>query len=215
MSPARLSPEEVVDALTREFGTGVAGTRITERREGAKKHPNYNIWIDLDRDLLKPTLQRLIDIHYPHLAVISGTDIGDAIELNYHLSIYYGTRHGEYVVTLTVTLPKDDLRVPTISDLIPGAVFSEMLGIEVVGSPDGRRLFLPDEFPEGIYPWRKDETGVPQSMIKDLWAVGRPENRPARPVLAKDEQGAVQSAEKEEAKVTGRAPSPEEAERHE
>jgi len=188
----QLTPEEVVEVFTREFGAGIKETRITERREGSKSHPNYNIWIDLDRELLKPALKKLIEIDFPHLSVVSGTDLGETLELLYHLSIYFGMRHGEYMITFTVTLPKDDLRIPTITDLIPGALFTErekqeMLGIEVVGIPDSRRLFLPEEFPEGVYPWRKDATGVPENMVKDLWAVGRPTDRPAPPVAKKEE----------------------------
>ncbi len=215
-----LSPDEVVAVFSRKFGSGVRESRVTERREGSAKNPSYDIWLDLDRDLLHAAVEELMLLHFPHLAVISGTDIGDVIEMNYHFSIYYGTKHGEYMVTLTVALPKDDLRVPTIADLIPGAVFSErekqeMLGVEVVGIPDGRRLFLPEEFPEGVYPWRKDETGIRNEMVKDLWAVGRPANRPARPEIPPEEQGEVQAAEVAEAKVTAREPAPSEEERHE
>jgi membrane-bound hydrogenase subunit beta len=73
---------------------------------------------------------------------------------------------------------------------MPGATFTErekqeMLGIEVVGIPDPRRLFLPDDFPEGVYPWRKDEKGIPDSMIKNLWEVKRPRDRPAPPLPEK------------------------------
>ena len=32
-----------------------------------------------------------------------------------------------------------------------------MLGIKIIGIPDSRRLFLPDDFPKNVYPWRKDE----------------------------------------------------------
>ncbi|RXE56576.1 NADH dehydrogenase [Methanoculleus taiwanensis] len=176
---------------------------MTERREGVGKRPSYDIWLDIDKSLLHAAVEELMRLHFPHLGVISGTDIGDAVELNYHFSIYYGTKHGEYMVTLTVALPKGDLTVPTIADLIPGAVFSErekqeMLGIEVVGIPDGRRLFLPEEFPEGVYPWRKDETGIPASMVKDLWAVGRPENRPVPPKAVPEEQAAEAAPAEEE-----------------
>ncbi len=221
MKPEKLlTPEEVVAVFAKKFGKGILESRITQRREGIGKRPSYDIWFDIDRDLLHDAVEELIAIHFPHLGVISGTDIGDAVELNYHFSIYYGTKHAEYMVTLTAALPKSDLRVATIADLIPGAVFSErekqeMLGVEVVGIPDGRRLFLPEEFPEGVYPWRKDETGVPNSMVKDLWAVGRPANRPARPATPPEEEGVVQAAEKEEAKVTAREPAPSEEERHE
>jgi membrane-bound hydrogenase subunit beta len=125
--------------------------------------------------------------------VISGADTGDAIDLIYHLYIYFGIKNGEIGVTFTVSLPKSDLRVPTISDIIPGAVYTErekqeMLGIEVVGIPDSRGLFLPADFPKGVYPWRKDETGVTDDMVKNLWAVGRPEDRPAPPVTPKEKK---------------------------
>lgn len=191
MSGSQLTPEQVVDLFRKEYGNGIRGARIGERREGAKKNPNYNIWFDIDRELLKPAIRTLMGLHFPHLAIVSGTDIGDAIRLLYHFSIYYGRKHGEYMVTFAIHLPKTDLTVPTITDLIPGAVFTErekqeFLGIRITGIPDDRRLFLPEDFPEGIYPWRKDETGIPESMIKHLWEVKRPGDRPAPPVPVKE-----------------------------
>ena len=100
------------------------------------------------------------------------------MDLTYHFYIYWGIPHEEILVTLTVSLDKTDLKVPTITGIIPGALTSErekqeMLGIEVVGIPDGRRLFLPEDFPQGVYPWRKDATGIPADMVKELWATGR------------------------------------------
>jgi len=187
MTDAFLTPGQVAERFTARFGAGVHGTRIGERREGKKKEPNYNNWIDLERDLLKPARRVLMELDYPHLSVISGSDMGDSIRLLYHFSLYYGRVKGEYTVTFSVLLPKDDLTVPTISDLIPGAVFSErekqeFLGVKVSGIPDGRRLFLPEDFPEGIYPWRRDGTGIPDGMVKDLWASKRPADRPAPPL---------------------------------
>jgi membrane-bound hydrogenase subunit beta len=129
-------------------------------------------------------------IRFPHLAVIAGNDLGTEIELLYIFSVFYGTKFGEYMVTIGITLPKSDLTVPTITDLIPGALISErekqeFFGITVTGIPDDRRLFLPDEFPRGVYPWRKDETGIVPELVKDLWAIDRPVNRPAPPVPEK------------------------------
>lgn len=186
-----LTPEEIVERFRNTLGEQVLEASVRERREGAKKAPAWNIWIRLRQEYLKPGIQVLIDISYPHLSVIAGTDLGEELELVYIFSLYYGRRHGEYMVALAIRLPKSDLRVPTISDLIPGAVFTErekqeMLGIEVVGIPDPRRLFLPEEFPLGIYPWRKDEKGIPPSMMKNLWEVRRPKERPAPPVAPKE-----------------------------
>ena len=191
MTGAAMTPQEVLDRFTAAFGPGIKSSRIGERAEGSKKNKNYNIWIRLDRGLLKPAIRQLIDLSFPHFSVIAGSDLGTEVELLYIFSVFYGKPHGEYMVTFAVSLPKDDLTIPTISDLIPGAVFSErekqeFLGIKVTGIPDNRRLFIPEDFPEGVYPWRKDETGIPESMVKNLWQCGRPTDRPAPPVPEKE-----------------------------
>ena len=200
--PDRLTAPAVLEHFTTRFGAGVTAARVQERREGAKKNPNYNLWMDLDRPLLKDAIRELQTLGPVHLSVISGTDMGETIRLIYTLSLYYGVRHGEYTVNFAVSLPKNDLTIPTISDLIPGAVFTErekqeMLGITVTGIPDNRGLFLPDDFPKGVYPWRKDETGIPDSMVKNLWEVRRPKGRPAPAVTVAEGKGECAISEKE------------------
>ncbi len=173
-----LTPQELADVMKEAAGDGFQSARCTEWAEGVKGLTSKQVWVNLSRESLRPAIQRLIDIHYPHVAVIAFADTGEQVDLIYHLYIYYGIPHEEVLITLTVSLDKTDLKIPTITDLIPGALTSErekqeMLGIEVVGIPDGRRLFLPEDFPEGVYPWRKDESGIPSDMIKELWATGR------------------------------------------
>lgn len=185
-----LTPQQIIDLYSGEFGTGLKEARITERGEGIQKRTSYDIWLRVDRSLLRPAIQTLMGIRFPHLAVIAGNDLGTEIELLYIFSVFYGTKFGEYMVTIGITLPKSDLTVPTITDLLPGALISErekqeFFGITVTGIPDDRRLFLPDEFPRGVYPWRKDETGIVPELVKDLWAIDRPVNRPAPPVPEK------------------------------
>ncbi|MDG6221205.1 MAG: NADH-quinone oxidoreductase subunit C, partial [Candidatus Thermoplasmatota archaeon] len=60
----------------------------------------------------------------------------------------------------------------TISHIVPGAVITErekqeFLGITIDGIPDPRRLFLTENLPEGLYPWRKDETGV-EHLVRNV-----------------------------------------------
>jgi membrane-bound hydrogenase subunit beta len=181
MSEKLLTPEEIVSEFTALLGEGLQSSRTQTRTEGLKTRKAQEVWLTLDKDLLNDALAKLATFDYPHLAVISGVDVGEAVELLYHFFIYYGRgRSCEIKVTMTVSLPKDDLTIDTISGIIPGAVFSErekqeFLGIEVVGIPDSRRLFIPDHFPQGVYPWRKDETGIPRDheLAKELWRVGR------------------------------------------
>ena len=197
-----LTAPQVLERFTAKFGAGVTNARVQERREGAQKHPNYNLWMELDRPLLKDAIRELQSLGPVHLAVVSGTDLGETVRLIYSFSLYYGVRHGEYTVNFGVSLPKNDLSIPTISDLVPGAVFTErekqeMLGVTVTGIPDNRGLFLPDDFPKGVYPWRKDETGIPDSMVKNLWEVRRPKGRPAPAVAVAEGKGECAISEKE------------------
>lgn len=173
-----LTPQQIAEALQAAAGAGFVSARCTEWAEGVQGRKSRQVWLRIARESLIPTLQRLVEIHYPHVAVIASADTGAQVELMYHFYVYWGIPHEEILVTFTVALDKTDLKVPTITGLIPGALTSErekqeMVGIEVVDIPDGRRLFLPEDFPNGVYPWRNDETGIPPGMIKDLWATGR------------------------------------------
>ncbi len=88
------------------------------------------------------------------ISTITGTDLGSEIELNYHM------RCGG-AVTIKNRVPKEKPRIKTITDLLPGAAFYErevfdLLGVMFEGHPNLERLLLPDNWPKGTYPLRKD-----------------------------------------------------------
>ena len=172
----------------------------------------------IETGILHDAVAELISIDFPHLGVISAVDMIEEIDVLYHMTVFFGSKGSEITVSFIVSVPKEDPVVPTISDLIPGAVYSErekqeLMGIIVDGIPDQRGLFLPDDFPEGIYPWRKDDAGIRDDMVKDLWAVGRPADRP-NPVKPKpekkksDEEPAKKAEEKPEEKPEADASGP-------
>ena len=78
------------------------------------------------------------------------------IEALYHFC------HGPAITTLRVRQPRgEDAAVPTIEDIIPPASFferelHEMLGFHITGARTSERLFIPDDWPEEVYPLRKD-----------------------------------------------------------
>jgi len=89
------------------------------------------------------------------LSTITGLDKGETFELIYHFST------PEQDINLRTEVPRTSPHLASISDLIPGAVLYErelqdMFGIVVDHIPDPRRLVLPDDWPEGQYPLRKD-----------------------------------------------------------
>ena len=98
---------------------------------------------------------------------------GEPVLLEGVSHIRFGGEQGKAIaLVLRVTLAKTDLTIPTITDIVPGAIFSEretqeMMGVIVEGIPDDRRLFIPEDFPDGVYPWRRDDTG-PDKMLHVL-----------------------------------------------
>lgn len=169
----RLSPKQIVDSFRKALGDGFIDGSIYEREVAVKKNKFRSIWIKVKPEAFRDAVQHICTLEkYPHLAIISSSDLGSDVELIYHFTIYFGGHLEELSVGLRVLLPKSNLKIPTVTELIPGAIFTEretqeMMGVEVVGIPDGRRLFVAAEIPEGVYPWRKDETG-PEKYLRVL-----------------------------------------------
>jgi len=96
------------------------------------------------------------ELGFRYLVTISGVDKGDVFEILYH----FGYEGGNLNVRTRV--PKSPVtHLPSICSVIPGAVLYErelqdMFGIVVDNIPDPRRLVLPDDWPEGNFPLRKD-----------------------------------------------------------
>lgn len=64
-------------------------------------------------------------------------------------------------VVVRALVPPHQPEFPAVTPLVPAAVWYErevrdMLGLQPVGLPDQRRLVLPDDFPPGMFPLRKD-----------------------------------------------------------
>ena len=114
--------------------------------------------IILEAGDLPAAVAALCDARWGYLSAITGLDLGaaaGAIELLYHVC------SGPAVLTLRVRVPRDAPAVPSICGVIASASFlereiGEMFGVSVVGTPDPRRLYTSDDWPEGVYPMRKD-----------------------------------------------------------
>jgi Ni,Fe-hydrogenase III component G len=100
--------------------------------------------------------------------IASGVDARTHLEILYHFSL-------EYINLLISVRVKLDRAKPSIESLAP--VFkgvhwieremNELLGIEFRGHPDMRRLLLADEWPEGVYPLRRDYVEWDNNAIRD------------------------------------------------
>jgi Ni,Fe-hydrogenase III component G len=116
---------------------------------------NGRFWVTLTPEELIPAANALRNkFSMIQLAVIVGEDVRDAFLGNYIFT-------GEKVVILQVRMDHDKPEVPSLAGMIPGAMVYErelkdMFGIIPVGHPDLRRQAVPEDWPEGVYPLRKD-----------------------------------------------------------
>lgn len=171
----KLTPDGIVKSFKDQFKTKIKDVKIKERAAGSKKNKTVSIWMKIDKSAFKGIIKHLCDLQFPHLAVTSGNDLGKTIELIYHFTLNFGGRMEEINLNISVELPKTKPEIETICDYIPGALITErekmeMLGVKIIGIPDDSRCFLPDDFPKGVYPWRRDKTG-PEKLYKNLHEV--------------------------------------------
>lgn len=117
---------------------------------------NWRIDAVLPADMLEKAVQTLVTDHFGYLTAITGMDTHDAsLEVLYHFC------SGHYVLTLRVSVPQEQPVLPSITPILGYAglferEISEMFGITFTGIPDASRLFLPDDWQEGLYPLRKN-----------------------------------------------------------
>lgn len=114
--------------------------------------------ITIAKQNLRKTIKKLIGLEdFAHLSTITGVDVGSRVELIYHI-VLKGV-----LASLKVRVSKENPILPTIVDLIPGAVLYEreihdLFGVRFKGNPDLSPLILPDTWPDGVFPLRKEWT---------------------------------------------------------
>lgn len=118
-----------------------------------------------DREDLMTVVAGLRVKRLGYLACITGLDPG--LDLDYLEVLYHFCPNG-IVINLRVKIPKSDPRISSLCSIVPNAEpyereLCEMLGITVDGLRNQDRLYLPEDWQEGVYPLRKDFK--PQSII--------------------------------------------------
>ena len=108
-------------------------------------------------DLL-PSVQALLEGPWGFLSAITGLDLGAAAG---ELEVLYHFCAGRAVVTLRVRLPRAGASIQSVCGLIPAASLlerelAEMFGITMASADYPAHFFLPEDWPAGAYPLRKD-----------------------------------------------------------
>ena len=137
--------------LIERFRDSLGAENVLEYRIPRAKR----IFITVKAEKLRDSVKYLVEKEgFRHITTISGVDVGDGMEVIYHLKSK-GT-----VLSLRVKIPMKDPTLPTITDILSGAVFYErevhdLLGILFKGHPDPSPLILPGGWPPNVHPLLK------------------------------------------------------------
>jgi len=123
----------------------------------ARATSEVDAWVGVPPEDVPGMARFIMDAWPPvHLSTITGHDNGREIEMLYHFVIE------GCALNLRAAVPKGVNRIDTITPAVPAAVMyerevMELFGVSIVGHPDPRRLILPDDWPEGDFPLRRDD----------------------------------------------------------
>ena len=98
----------------------------------------------------------------------SGVDVRNYMEILYHFLI----EDIDLLISLRVKLQKPKLEIDSLVPVFEGANWieremHEILGINFKGHPDLKRLLLPDDWPDGVYPLRRDYKEWDKNAVRD------------------------------------------------
>jgi Ni,Fe-hydrogenase III component G len=100
--------------------------------------------------------------------IASGVDERDHMEILYHFIL----EDINLLLSLRVTLAKSKLEIDSLTTVFTAAHWiereiHELLGVNFIGHPDLKRLLLSEEWPQGVYPLRKDYQEWAPDAIRD------------------------------------------------
>ena len=90
--------------------------------------------------------------------IVTGIDAEDCFEVLYHFSY---DQLGTVITVKAFIRDRENPAIESITPFLPGAEWIEreihdILGIDFKNHPNLRRLILADDWPEGVYPLRKE-----------------------------------------------------------
>ena len=145
-----LSEEGIIASLKNRFGEKIYNSRIAKPRR---------VYLEVDESIIREVLSYMKDnMGFDHLSTITGLDLGEKIELIYHI-----VSGNSIVVSVKTNVPKINPKTYSVSDIYVTAELYErevydLLGVKFEGHPDLSRLILPEDWPDDLHPLRKDAT---------------------------------------------------------
>lgn len=122
-----------------------------------KIHSSRRTYLKIPRDEAYDFARYLFFELKCRLSIATGIDTREGFEIIYHFS---HDPSGTYYNIKTI-VPKDDPKIKSLSDFLPAANWiereiHELLGVNFEGHPNLVPLLTAEDWPEGVYPLRRD-----------------------------------------------------------
>ncbi|PMP94010.1 MAG: Fe-S-binding domain-containing protein, partial [Candidatus Aminicenantes bacterium] len=148
--------EYLVELLKSRFGTDFLGEESS---------PANRLFVDLKKQALRPAVKLLLEQDGRYQVGIAYDDRKN--QQRFALLHTFAFDGDGLLVALRTFTPEEEPEFDSITPMVPGAGWSEreyrdLLGLNFKGHPNLKRLVLSDDWPEGIYPLRKD---VPHDLM--------------------------------------------------
>lgn len=157
-----MNRHELLETLRERFPEAIAD--VYER--SAKR-----VYVQIESDWIVRTAEFLFREIGARFNTASGVDGRNEMEILYHFTI----EEIDLIVTLRVILEKTKLQVDSLTSVFRAAFWveremHELLGVDFVGHPRMERLLLPEDWPPGVYPLRKDYEEWDPNAVRDRGA---------------------------------------------
>jgi len=133
--------------------------RIGAAMRSAQEVPPDVVRIEVDADAIRGATEALL-ARGARFLISAGVDTRERSG-DFRVLEVYSLDTDHLFVMLECSTAAEDPHLASITSLVPGANWAEReardaVGIVPDGHPDPRRLLLPDDWPEGLYPLRRD-----------------------------------------------------------
>ncbi|GAB4232528.1 MAG: hypothetical protein Kow00109_05040 [Acidobacteriota bacterium] len=122
-----------------------------------REHSPKRVYIEIRPEGLREVADYIFHTLEARFSIASAVDTPEAIEILYHFIL----ERINLLISLRVKLDREMPEVDSLAVCFPAAEWiereiHELFGVQFRDHPDLRRLLLPEQWPEGVYPLRRD-----------------------------------------------------------
>ncbi len=133
-------------------------SEIEDRLEAIEQPADNRIYLSCEAENIYAVNKFLFEDVGARFVIATGIDSDDCFEILYHYSY---DQTGCVITIKTFIRDRQQPQIESITPFLPAAEWIEreihdILGIEFKNHPNLRRLILADDWPEGVYPMRKE-----------------------------------------------------------